>query len=118
MASDNKEIDRTDLILSANRALLGEIRPNMRRIYAEYKKKENEIILHFFYDTQTTEEDMDYDVEGTILTDMSCGFSDDVKCNVKSYVIPHPQKIECQNAVCVYSKYEKYPEEERNGIQS
>lgn len=84
----------------------------MRRIYIEYQEKENKILLHFFYDSPPSEEDVDYDVEGTILTDLSCGFRDDVKFDIKSYVLPHPAKIECPNAVCVFSRYEKYPETE------
>lgn len=110
---NNNEIGvtRENLMLSANIALVGEIRPNMRRIYVDYKKEDNKIMLYFFYDTLPTEEDLNYDVEGVIITEMSCFFSDDVEWGCKSYVVPYPQRIEHPSDICVYGRYEKYPNE-------
>jgi hypothetical protein len=106
----NGKITPAKLILSASSALRGEIRPNMRKIILEYNNDEKKIVLNFFYDTPPTQEDLDYDVEGTISAEMSCFFSEDTHWEEKSYVIPYPQKI-THEGICVFSRYEKVPKE-------
>lgn len=100
-------ISRTSLILSANRALLGEVRPNMRSVYVDYKSKENKVVVYFYYDTPPTEEELDYDVEGTIMVEMIASYSDDVEWEDKSCIMPYPQIITPPSEVCVYRRYEK-----------
>lgn len=104
------DITRADLILSANRALLCEIRVNMRRIYVQYLKNEKKIILHFFYDTTPTQDALDSDVEGIILTEMSCDFAGDIQWDIKSIVLPYPEKIHDSGiGICVFCRHEPTP---------
>lgn len=102
------EITDPDLILSANRALLCEIRANMRRIYVQYLKNEKKIILHFFYDTPPTQDALDSDVEGIILTEMSCDFAGDIEWDTKSIVLPYPERIP-NVGICVFCRHEPTP---------
>lgn len=104
----NDEITDADLILSANRALLCEVRVNMRRVYIEYLKIEKKIIIYFFYDSPPTQEDLDFDVEGIILTEMSCDFSGEIQWETRSILMPYPQKIS-NVGVCVFCRYEPTP---------
>ena len=103
-----REITDARLILSANRALLCEVRPNMRKVCVEYLKSEKKIILYFFYDSPPTQEDLDYDVEGTILTEMSCDFPGDIQWENKSIVLPYPERIS-NGGICVFRRYEPTP---------
>jgi len=80
------EISRADLILSANRALQCEVRPNMRHISVEYYRDQKKIIMYFFYDTLPTQEDVDYDVEGTITAEMSADFPSEVEWEEQSFL--------------------------------
>ena len=106
-----ENITRTDLIMSANRALLCEIRPNMRKIDVEYLKNHRKIKLYFYYDTPPSQEELDYDVFGNILTEMSCDFPDEIAWEEKIIVLPYPKKLP-DNGVCVYRRYEPSPERE------
>lgn len=106
---ENEEITRADLILSANRALLWEIRANMRRIYVEYLKDKKKIVLYFFYDFPPSQEDLDYDVEGTVSTEMSCDFSGKIEWERKSIVLPYPESIPDVGGVCVFCRHEPTP---------
>src|SRR5262249_23793100 len=90
IAMNNKEIKSWDLIFIAWRALLGEIRPNMRSIFIDYKKEEDKISVDFFYDTPPSEEDKNYDVEGTIIAEMISEYPDKV-WEHKSHIVPYPQ---------------------------
>ena len=108
MKKGEEEITDADLILSANRALLCEVRVNMRRIYVEYLESEKKIVVHFFYDSPPTQEDLDYDVEGTILTEMSCDFFGDIQWDNKSIVLPYPERIS-NGGICVFCRYEPTP---------
>lgn len=109
-----ENIDRVDLILSANRALLGEVRPNMRRVCIEYLKNEKKMILYFFYDSPPTQEELDYDVEGTISVEMSCDFPEELNWEEKSFVLPYPAKIP-DKGISVFRRYEPSPPDEQNG---
>lgn len=94
-----------DLICYGNRALWGEVRPNMREIYIEYKKVEKQAFVYFYYDTQPTEEDQDYCVEGTILTELISNHPN-IEWENKSFIIPYPQEI-VSPGICLYRRFEK-----------
>ncbi len=99
------EIDRSYLIICANSALLCEIRPNMRQISVEYLKDEKKIRLYFFYDTPPTQDDLDYDVEGTIIAEMGADFPLTMEWEERSVVLPYPQRLP-DVGICVYLRYE------------
>lgn len=105
------EISWADLILSANRALQCEIRPNMRRISVEYLKEEKKIIMYFFYDTPPTQEDLDYDVEGTVTAEMSADFPSEIEWEEQSIVLPYPKRLPGLG-ICVFRRYEPSPLED------
>ncbi|MBA3603068.1 MAG: hypothetical protein H0W50_05385 [Parachlamydiaceae bacterium] len=102
---DFDEINNNHLILSLNNALLCEIRPNMRRISFEYLKDQKKILLYFFYDTPPTQDDLDYDVEGTIIAEMGAFFPDEMQIEEKSVVLPYPQRLP-NSGTGVYRRYE------------
>lgn len=102
---DKREIKSADLIFTAHRALLGEIRPNMRCIYIDYDKEKDKISVDFYYDTPPTEEDEEYDVEGTIMAEMISDYPD-TTWEDRSHVLPYPSRIN-HSGICVYSRYEK-----------
>lgn len=104
------EISQADLILSANRALQCEVRPNMRRISVEYYREQKKIVMYFFYDTSPTPEDLDYDVEGTITAEMSTDFPIEVKWEEQSFLLPYPKRLP-DIGICVYRRYELPPPE-------
>lgn len=102
-------ITNIDLILSANRALLCEIRPNMRKVSVEYLKDQKKIILHFYYDKSPTQEELDYDVFGVISAEMSCDFPLEISWEENIIVLPYPNKLP-EVGVCVYRRYEPSPD--------
>lgn len=110
---DLDNISRADLILSANRALLGEIRPNMRKICVEYLKNERKIILYFFYNSPPTQDELDYDVQGIISVEMSCDFPDELIWEERSIILPYPEKL-LSKGICVFLRYEPPPSGELN----
>ncbi len=99
------EISHVDLILSANRVLQCEIRPNMRRISVDYFMEQKKIVMYFFYDTPPTQEDLDYDVEGTITAEMSADFPFEVELEEQSFILPYPKQLPGLG-ICVFRRYE------------
>ena len=110
---DLEKIDRVDLILSGHRALLGEIRSNMRRVCVEYLKNEKKMILYFFYDSPPTQEELDYDVEGVVSAEMSCDFPQELHWEERSFVLPYPARIP-ENGINLFRRYEPSPPDEQN----
>ena len=106
-----EDINRINLILSGNRALFGEIRPNMRQVSIEYLKNERKMVLHFFYDSPPTQDDLDNDVEGTISCEMSCDFPQELTWEEKSYIIPYPARIP-NKGIPLFGRYEPTPPDE------
>lgn len=98
-------ITKTDLILSANRALLCEIRPNMRKVSVEYDRNQSKITLYFYYDLPPTQEELDYDVFGVISAEMSCDFPREINWEEKIIVIHYPGRLP-DTGICVYRRYE------------
>ncbi|MEM1283220.1 MAG: hypothetical protein AAGG81_06665 [Chlamydiota bacterium] len=95
----------SDLILYTNRACLGQIRPNMRKISIQYITEENKVVLYVFCDKPFSQEELDYDVAGTILTEIISDFPQKLKWEQEVQIIPYPKKLP-ENGVCVYQRYE------------
>lgn len=104
--------DNGDLIISANRALQGEVRPNMRKVSVEYIKEEKKCILYLFYDKPLSEEEKYDDVAGRIMTKLRRDFPEaqDVIWEHQISVIPYPDRIP-QQMFCIYRRYEATPKE-------
>ncbi|MGA8164789.1 MAG: hypothetical protein WB791_07180 [Waddliaceae bacterium] len=101
-----EEITKTDLILSANRALLSLIHPNMREIDIEYIKEKKTINFCVYFDLQPTDNQKD-DV-GNMVTEMSCQFTDDIQWEEEIIFLPYPERIP-QRGICVFRRYEPLP---------
>ncbi len=101
-----------DLVFFGNRALWGEIRPNIRRVAVEYIKDEKRLVLYLYYDKPMTQEELDYDVPGTILAELISDFPVlGVKWDDQVIVLPYPQKLP-GNGICIFRRYEPCPPEE------
>ncbi len=101
------QITNSHLILSANRAMLCLIHSNMREINIEYSKINKKIILHVFFDTEPTDDQID-DV-GSISTEMSCQYPEEIKWEENIVCIPYPYRIPSRG-ICVYRRYEPSPD--------
>jgi hypothetical protein len=56
MGEKSREITNASLVLSANRVLWFEVRPNMRRVSVEYNEQENTVTLYLYYNKPLTQE--------------------------------------------------------------
>ncbi len=103
--------DISDLVFYTNRALQCEIRPNMRKISVEYFKKEKRFIIYLYYDKPMTKEELDYDVAGTIIAEISSNFPDsiDIHWEDKIIVLPYPNRLP-DKGICIYRRYESSPD--------
>lgn len=103
--------NRCELIINANRAILGEIRPNIRKISIEYDKEIKTITLYFYFDAELTQKELDYDIPNTIISKLSKNFSRFTGLILKSkvFIIPYPTRIESKG-ISIYSRYEVIPE--------
>lgn len=102
-------ITRIDLIVALNRALLGEIRPNMRRVSVDFIKEQNTGHLLFYYDSPLSQDEIDEDVPGIVLTEISCDFPTEIHWKDHTIIIPYPQKIP-ERGIVVYQRYEPDPQ--------
>mgnify|MGYP000429195459 CR=1 FL=1 len=105
--------DIGDLLFYTNRALQCEIRADMREISFAYSNKERRFILYIYYDRPLTQEELDYDIAGTIIAELSTYFhdSDDVLWEDRIIILPYPQRLP-NKGICVYSRYEPSPKDE------
>lgn len=108
MNMPNPKID-SDLILYGNRVCLGEIRPNMRQISIQYIEAINTIQLRIYYDKPLTQEEIDYDVSGTILTEIISDFPQELEYRDEVVMLPYPNRI-LDNGICIYRRYEPSPD--------
>lgn len=106
-SNSEMEIDKEGLTLSAIRALLCEVRDNMRKISIKYDKQNKVITLYVIYDTPPDQEQINYDIEGTILTEMISDFPDpfDYEWNQEILIIPYPKAMP-KFGTCIYQRYE------------
>lgn len=101
------EISRAHLILAANGALLCSVHPNMREIAVEYDKENKKIIIFVYFDNNPTDSQVD-DV-GSISTEMSCQFPEEIIWEENIVVLPYPSRIP-NKGICVYRRYEPSPD--------
>jgi hypothetical protein len=101
------EISRAHLILAANGALLCAVHPNMREIDVEYDRENKKIIIFVYFDNTPTDAQVD-DV-GSISTEMSCQFPDEIKWEENIVVLPYPARIS-NKGVCIYRRFEPSPD--------
>ncbi len=102
--------DISDLIFFTNRALQGEVRPNMRKVSIQYIKEEKRFILYLYYDKPLTQEELDYDVAGGIIAEISSNFpnSIDISWDDKIIVLPYPKKLP-DEGICIFRRFEHTP---------
>lgn len=102
----------SELISFANRAMLGEIRPNIRSISIEYIKDTNTITLYFYFDRELTQAELDYDIPGTISAELIADYPSSLGINWKEeiIIIPYPKHVN-EKGICIYSRYEATPDE-------
>lgn len=99
--------DMNELICYANRAMLGEIRPKIRKISIDFIKETMTITLYFYFDSELTEDELNYDFVGVITTELIADFpSNELTWDEKTFVIPYPQLIK-EKGTCIYSRYEE-----------
>jgi len=111
MSSTPNLSDISDLVFFSNRALQCEVRPNMRKISVEYIENEKRFILYLYYDKPMTDDELDYDVPGTIIAEISSNFPDSTEIHWEDEVIvlPYPNKLP-EKGICIYRRYESYPD--------
>jgi hypothetical protein len=105
--------DISDLVFYTNRALQCEIRPNMRKVSVAYNKQEKKFTLFLYYDKPLSEEEINYDVAGTIIAEISSNFPNSINIlwEDEILVIPYPKKLP-EEGVCVFRRYEPSPDTE------
>ena len=103
----------SDLILYTNRALQCEVRPHMRKISVAYNNQERRFILYVYYDRPLTQKELDYDIAGTIIAELSSDFPDSLSVfwEDRIIVLPYPQRLP-NEGFCVYRRYEPSPKDE------
>lgn len=101
-------MNKETVLLSALSAMWWEIRPNMRCISINYIPGTQNVIWNFFYDTEPPEEDLDYDVEGTITTEMISDFPELIDIEERSFIVPLPKEI-ISDGIGIFCRYEEKP---------
>ena len=97
------------LIFFSNKALLGEVRPNMRHVSVDYIKEEKKFSLYLFYNDPLTREEEDYDVSGTILAKIRSNFTDpEVNWESRVIIVTYPEWLP-QQGKCIFRRYEPAP---------
>ena len=96
-------------IFYLNKALLGEVRPGMRKVSFEYIKQEKRFILYLFYNNPLTPEEEDYDVSGSILAKIRSNFPDpEVTWESRVIIVTYPEWLP-QQGKCIFRRYEPAP---------
>jgi hypothetical protein len=113
---DIRTITDAKLIMSANRALLGEVRPNMRKVSIEYQKEMKKLILYVYYDQPLTQDELDEDVVGVIMTEIICNFPFDLEFEEKIVILPYPETIP-QQGLTVYYRHEPLSDRDMNELR-
>lgn len=105
MNDEFKAITNASLILSANRALLSEVRPNMRKVSVDFNQNDNTITLYIYLDGHLTEEESESDFSGIILAEMMADFPQEIDWKDEVIIIPYPNEIP-KKGICVFQRYE------------
>ncbi|ENN8378984.1 hypothetical protein ACAX46_004456 [Providencia rettgeri] len=100
---NQKNINLTNrLKLSAQRALLGVITPNIRAVFVELV--ENDIQVYFYYDGKIQE---DNEETASIATsEIIADFYDEFDINLVIKRVDYPMEIIQPNGICVYYRNE------------
>jgi len=107
-----EQVTKQKLILSTNRALLCEIKPEMRKISVEYLEEQRLILTRFYYNTPPSQEDLDDDFMGAITTEMGSDFPFGTDFKEELIILPYPCMLP-DKGVCVYRRYEPSQEYDR-----
>ncbi len=91
------------LKLSIQRALLGNITPNVRCVIAMLNNKN--IQLFFYYDGEFTE--YNKEIASEVETEVIADFEGDFTINTHMERLDYPQPIKIGNGYCVYLRKEK-----------
>ena len=104
---EEEEITPNSLILSATRGLLCEIRPKMRQVSISYDEKEETVSLYIYYNEPLTQDEENYDISGTIMTEIISLYPQavDLYWDEHNIVLPYPAKIP-EEGICVYKRFE------------
>jgi len=105
MEGTTNEITDVFLILSTSRALLSEIRPNMRRVSIDYDRELGTISLLIYYDKPLNRNELDEDVSGIIVAEISADFPQNIDWKDDVIICPYPNKIP-DKGLCVFQRYE------------
>lgn len=90
------------LKLSAQRALLGAITPNIRAVFAELT--EEDIQIYFYYDGKVHEDDEE--TASIVTTEIIADFDDEFDINLTTKQVDCPMDIIQPNGICVYYRKE------------
>lgn len=97
------QIENTKLILSASRALWGNITPNVRKVSISESNKI--IYLYFYYENAPS--DLEIELSEDTMTEVIADFPQPYGIESKREVIKCPNKIPFQGCL-VYSRYEPF----------
>ena len=86
-------MDLEYLLLGSQRALLGEVIPELRAVIVNYDFEDLILTVNFYYDCEVTNEI--YDLSSCIATEISCNFTIDELNHVDENILEwrHPKKI-------------------------
>ena len=90
---DIQQIGYDDIMFVMNRAFLGEICKNMRRIGAEIDREKRVITAHICYESLPKDVQSTKDIELTIASKIQKFFHPSIRCEVKSALLTHPAQI-------------------------
>ena len=94
-------MDRSKLLLAAQRSLWGVDTPNLIKVYPY--QQENTVSIYFYYDNQPSE--LEEELFEDAATEFIASFPHPILLENEKYVVSYPQKIE-GSGFLVYSRYE------------
>jgi hypothetical protein len=98
-------VDRGSVLRAIQKALLGNVTPNLRAVYLNYEnEREKKYILNFFYDRSPSA--IEIELANLTYTSFCADFTSDYKVDVKIETVPFPEMIPMR-LHCVYERYEK-----------
>jgi len=94
-------MDKSKLLLSGLRALLGNITPNVRRI--SINQDRTNLLLFFYYDMDPTE--VEIELSEIAASEIIADFSEPFLINCERLVVKSPERIN-EEGDLLYSRYE------------